>query len=88
VQSPAAFVLGLYLGAVVELGGGLWIAILCHSVNNSLAVVGSVPVELPSAGLLWGLAGTLFGSGILALVWVGLRFRRRREAALPPGAST
>ena len=88
VQSSAAFLLGLYLGAVVELGGGLWVAILCHSVNNSLAVVGSVPVDLRSPGLLWGLAGTLSGAGIMAITWVGLRFRRRQGEVVPPGAST
>jgi membrane protease YdiL (CAAX protease family) len=87
VQSPAAFLLGVYLGAVVELGGGLWVAILCHAVNNSLALLGQIPVDLPSAGLVWTLAGTLFGAGVVAVTWVGLRVRRRQET-VPPGAST
>ena len=85
MQSPAAFVLGLYLGAVVELGGGLWVAILCHSVNNSLAVLG--PVRLStcrSPGLLWTLAGTLFAAGVMTLTWVGLRVRRRQETVASP----
>ncbi|HVH06690.1 MAG TPA: CPBP family intramembrane glutamic endopeptidase [Myxococcota bacterium] len=88
VQSPAAFVLGLYLGAVVELGGGLWVAILCHAVNNSLAVVGSMPGALPGAHALWALAGTLFGAGLTAILWVGGRARSRNRAIPPPGAST
>jgi membrane protease YdiL (CAAX protease family) len=88
VQSPAAFVLGVYLGAVVELGGGLWVAILCHAVNNSLALVGQVPLDLPSPGLVWTLAGTLFAAGVMAITWVALRVRRRQETAVPPGAST
>lgn len=88
VQSPAAFVLGVYLGAVVELGGGLWVAILCHAVNNSLALLGQIPVELPSAGLVWTLAGALIATGVMAITWVGLRVRRRQETGVPPGAST
>jgi membrane protease YdiL (CAAX protease family) len=88
VQSPAAFLLGVYLGAVVELGGGLWVAILCHAVNNSLALVGQVPVDLPSIGLVWAIAGTLFSTGVMAIIWVALRVRRRQEGAIPPGAST
>ena len=87
VQSPAAFVLGLYLGAVVEIGGGLWVAILCHSVNNSFAVLGPVALDLSSPGLLWTLAGTLFAAGVMTLTWVGLRVRRRQETVFPPGAS-
>ena len=88
VQSPAAFLLGVYLGAVVELGGGLWVAILCHAVNNSLALLGQVPVDLPSPGRVWAVAGTLFSAGVMAITWVALRVRRRQESAPPPGAST
>jgi membrane protease YdiL (CAAX protease family) len=91
VQSPAAFVLGLYLGVVVEIGGGLWVAILCHSVNNSLAVLGEPSgVELAPA-VLWTLAGTLFGTGLALLAWVARRALNRRKAASelasPPGAT-
>ena len=88
VQSPAAFALGLYLGAVVEIGGGLWIAILCHAVNNSLAVLGPMPLALPAPGLVWTAVGTAFAAGIMAIGWVGLRVRRRQQSAFPPGAST
>jgi uncharacterized protein len=91
VQSPAAFVLGLYLGIVVELGGGLWAAILCHAVNNSLAVVGSPPGWTLGPAPLWALAGTLFSGGLLLLGAVARRVRARRAAppqAAPPGAST
>ena len=91
VQSPAAFVLGIYLGVVVEIGGGLWVAILCHSINNSLAVFGApAGVELAPAAL-WALAGTLFGAGLALLAWVARRALNRREAPSenvpPPGAT-
>ncbi len=38
VQSPAAFILGLYLGLVALWAQSLWPAILCHAGNNLLAV--------------------------------------------------
>jgi membrane protease YdiL (CAAX protease family) len=67
VHSPTAFVMGLYLGAVVELGGGLRGAIFCHALNNVLAVVGPrVAVELVPGGAALSSAGLLAaGTGLL-----------------------
>jgi membrane protease YdiL (CAAX protease family) len=88
VQSPAAFVLGLYLGAVVEIGGGLWAAILCHAFNNSLAVFGPPIGWTLAPGPLWVLAGTLFGVGVSAIAVVARRALNRRKAGGPPGVSS
>ncbi len=38
VHSPAAFVLGLYLGAIAHLGRSIRPAMVCHAANNALAM--------------------------------------------------
>lgn len=83
VQSPAAFALGLYLGAAVQLGGSLWVAILCHAVNNTLSVLTpAYRVETSGPELAAAVAGLLAtGAAPLALVaW--------RKAHGPRGDST
>lgn len=80
VHSPTAFVLGLYLGAVVELGGGLRGSIFCHALNNTLAVLGP-PVGVASLpGGLGGSAAALFAAGAGLFVLVA-----RRHAPGRPG---
>lgn len=49
VHGAAAFVLGGYLAAVAERAGSLRPALLCHAVNNSLAVAGTAGL-LPELG--------------------------------------
>jgi membrane protease YdiL (CAAX protease family) len=88
VQSPAAFVLGLYLGIVVEIGGALPIAILCHLVNNTLAVMGASAGGQLEERTLWALAAGLLFAGLAALTTVARRVTARRSAFNPPGAST
>ena len=74
VHTPAAFFLGLYLGAVTRLTGSVRPAMVCHVVNNLGAVLSaSLGIHVPAwAGLL--LAGQLaLAGGALALAW---RLRR------------
>jgi membrane protease YdiL (CAAX protease family) len=85
VHSPSAFVLGLYLGAVVELGGGLRGAMLCHALNNVLAVIGPTAVETLPGGAALSSAG-LVSLGAALLLAVGAR-RRGVRPADPPGAA-
>jgi membrane protease YdiL (CAAX protease family) len=74
VHGAAAFLLGLYLGAVAHLSGGVRAAILCHAANNLAAVgmgafgLGGIP--LPWAGILALLALAL------AVLWVARRAAR------------
>jgi membrane protease YdiL (CAAX protease family) len=78
VHALAALVLGLYLGAVAHLSGGIRAAMLCHAVNNLVAV---------SAGA-FGLGGiSVSWGGILALLtatlgalWVARRAARAGAA--------
>ena len=54
MHSPAAFVLGLYLGTVGVLAGNVWAPMLCHVANN-LAAVSSGLWMNPLSGLeAWG----------------------------------
>ena len=79
VHSPAAFVLGLYLGAVAQLTGSVRPAIACHVINNLGAVLSaSFGIDVPAwAGLL--LAGQLaLAAAALALAW---RLRRPAPSA-------
>jgi membrane protease YdiL (CAAX protease family) len=82
VQSPAAFVLGLYLGAAVQVGGSLWVAVLCHAVNNTLSVLTpTYAIEASGPALAATVAGLLAaGAALLALV--------ARNRARPRGDST
>jgi membrane protease YdiL (CAAX protease family) len=88
VQSPAAFVLGLYLGAAVQIGGSLWVAILCHAVNNTLSVLTpAYPVAASGPALAAAVAGLLAaGAALLAGVARGRRGSRSpRGDSTPPG---
>lgn len=52
VLSPAAFVLGCYLGAIAFLTGSTWAAILCHVANNAAAsaqALLSLPLPAPAS---------------------------------------
>jgi membrane protease YdiL (CAAX protease family) len=85
VHSTAAFVLGLYLGAAVELTQSLRVSMLCHIANNLLWVTtaasastwlraGSSPRRLVALGLC--------GAGASALgLCVAFRGRRLRRMA-------
>jgi membrane protease YdiL (CAAX protease family) len=85
VQSPAAFALGLYLGAAALLGASVWASALCHGVNNSLSVVLpplGVALE-PGAQVGWALG--LAGAGVVLLGVVAGRVRGRGADAAGPG---
>ena len=83
VQSPAAFVLGLYLGASVQLGGSLWIAILCHGVNNTLSVLTpAYPIETSGPEMAVAV-GALLAAGAALLAFVAWR-----RPGAPRGGST
>lgn len=83
VHSPAAFVLGLYLGAITHLADSLWPAILCHVTNNALAVLDSAfAPDMPAQGPVWALlaASVVAASLILAV--------RQRSAPLRPATAS
>lgn len=84
VHAPTAFVLGLYLGVAVELGAGLRGAILCHALNNVLAVVGpALAVGSPASRVALAVAG-LVSAGAALLAVVAVRGRAPADAD-PPG---
>jgi membrane protease YdiL (CAAX protease family) len=86
VQSPAAFALGLYLGAAALVGASVWTASLCHGVNNSLSVLvpGLRLTLAPGSELAW--AGALAAAGLVLLGLVARRSRSRPGArAQDPG---
>jgi membrane protease YdiL (CAAX protease family) len=86
VHSPAAFVLGLFLGTAAELAGSVWASILCHAVNNALSVAVPALGLAVAPGLPAALAAAaLCGSGIALFAWVAHRAGRRPD---PPGAAT
>ena len=84
VQSPAAFALGLYLGAAALLGGSVWTASLCHGLNNSLSVVlPQIGFALePESALTWVAGLTTAGLLLFAVV---ARRALRRPVAEPGG---
>jgi len=67
IQGPAAVVLGLYLGGVLLRTKSLWPPILCHALNNTLAVLlsayaidlGERPIWLIPCGLFLAAVGLL-----------------------------
>jgi membrane protease YdiL (CAAX protease family) len=87
VHGLAAFLLGVYLGAVAWRAGSVRTPMLCHAANNSLAVLGLqgwVP-ELGASGDPWLAALALAAAaGCLALV-LGLLQPRTPPADPDPG---
>jgi membrane protease YdiL (CAAX protease family) len=82
IHSSAAFVLGLYLGAITWLAGGVRAAALCHVLNNTAAVLGAsfaAGARIPPERLL--VANGVLALGVLVLV---ARWGRRRAPAAPP----
>ena len=65
-QSPAALVLGLYLGVAVEVGRSLCVGVACHAANNALAVL------LPPLGVALPLGRALALGAVLAALAFGL----------------
>ena len=71
VQGPGAFVLGLYLGAAALASGGTRVPILCHIINNLVALAAAVAgpealATLPGAGLALA-SGAAASLGIVLL---------------------
>ncbi|HEX2484002.1 MAG TPA: type II CAAX endopeptidase family protein [Myxococcota bacterium] len=87
VQSPAAFGLGLYLGAAALAGASVWTAVLCHGVNNSLSVVMPSFAIALAPGAQVGAAFGLLGAGVVLLGAVAGRARARPSADAPAGGS-
>jgi hypothetical protein len=75
VHGVAAFLLGVYLAALVARADSLWPAVLCHVVNNSLAAAGSAGLlpELGQVGAVWQAAAALALAGV-CLGWSLLGF--------------
>jgi hypothetical protein len=74
VHAAGAFVLGLYLGAVVALAGSIRPAVLCHVANNAVATLGVALGRESAAGAIV-LLGFATGPWALRQLW------RRRHAA-------
>ena len=95
VHSAAAFLLGLYLGAAVELTQSLRISILCHIANNLLwvltAAYSASPLKAaasPGRQVALGLCGALAGALGLGVAFRGRRLRRRMAAHGEPVTET
>jgi membrane protease YdiL (CAAX protease family) len=83
VHGASAAILGLYLGTVVVLAGSVRASILCHTVNNLVAV--TTAARLPGA-CVPGLASTLVGLAVAAgCLWAVQRRRSGggRDARAP-----
>jgi membrane protease YdiL (CAAX protease family) len=83
VHSAAAFVLGLYLGAALELTQSLRISILCHTTNNLVwlltAAYGSSSLKAggsPRTQVALGLGGAFAAVLGLCVAFRGRRLRR------------
>ena len=77
IHSSLAFLLGAYLGVVVQLAGCIRTAILCHVLNNTLGVL--APALMPSAlasGGTWAIPVLLALAGVSLLY----AFWQRRSA--------
>ena len=80
IHGVSAAILGLYLGTVVVLAGSVRAAILCHTVNNLVAVTAAA--RLPEAHVP-GLSSTLLGLAVAAgCLWT---VRRRGVRRRSPG---
>ncbi|HTF35424.1 MAG TPA: type II CAAX endopeptidase family protein [Myxococcota bacterium] len=91
VHSAAAFVLGLYLGAAVELTQSLRVSILCHITNNLVwvmtAAYGSSWLKAggsPRTQVALGLCGAFAGALGLGVAFRGRRLRGRVAAHRKP----
>lgn len=79
VHAGGAFVLGLYLGAIAEIGGGTRPAIACHVLNNLAAVAG---MAVPLAPLLPAEWLATLGLAVAGLALVAAARRLRIDGAL------
>jgi len=84
VHGAAAALLGLYLGTVLVLAGSLQAAILCHTLNNLVAV--TTAARLPEAHIP-GLARAIAGFAVAAACLWAVR-RRRGVRAWGSGAGS
>ncbi|MET0552013.1 MAG: type II CAAX endopeptidase family protein [Vicinamibacteria bacterium] len=80
VQGPAAALLGLYLGWVVERAGSVVPAMVAHAVNNSIAVF-AARWELPESTAIH--VAVLLASLLLGTVLVLAQERAYRRASSP-----
>jgi membrane protease YdiL (CAAX protease family) len=83
VHSPAAFVLGCYLGALARLRRTTWVAIACHVANNCAATLSLLGAALPRPAswpdaVLW-LAASGLALGLSA--WSARAASRRATAS-------
>jgi membrane protease YdiL (CAAX protease family) len=83
VHGPAAFALGAYLAALTVAAGSLRPALLCHALNNTLAVAGAAGAlpELGHAGAPWQIAAAL---AVAAACSAGSLRTPRLQAKAPP----
>ena len=95
VHSAAAFVLGLYLGAAVQLTQSLRISILCHITNNLVwvltAAYSASPLKAaasPGRQVTLGLCGAFAGALGLGVGFRGRRLRRGMAAQREPVTET
>jgi membrane protease YdiL (CAAX protease family) len=95
VHSAAAFLLGLYLGAAVELTQSLRISILCHITNNLVWVVTAAyglsalkAAGSPGRQVALGLCGAFASALGLCVAFRGRRFRRGMAAHREPVTET
>ncbi len=86
VHSPAAFVLGIFLGTAVELGESLWVGILCHGVNNALSVALPAVALAVAPGWTAALVALALLSAAVGL-FVQVARRKRRAGTGPPGVA-
>lgn len=83
VHSPAAFVLGAYIGVVAWRAQSIRPAILCHVANNAFALLGSAfQFEFGEGGAVLSACGALAIAG--GAVWIALRGTRGQREGLPP----
>jgi membrane protease YdiL (CAAX protease family) len=95
VHSAAAFLLGLYLGATVELTQSLRVSMLCHITNNLVWVMTAAygPSSLKAGGspgrqVALGLCGALASGLGLCVAFRGRRLRRGVAAHREPVTET
>jgi membrane protease YdiL (CAAX protease family) len=82
IHGAFAALLGLYLGALVVLSGSVRIAILCHAVNNLVAVAAAA--HFPAAQVP-GPGSTLLGFAVAAgCLWAVWRRAGPLAARIPP----